>query len=679
MKAIHFLITLAAAGTLAAQDKGPTTELPYSPSLDVSSMDNDANPCDDFYRYSCGNWNKNNPIPSDQASWDVYSKLAYDNERFLCGLLEQAAKNPTDRTPAQQKIGDYYHSCMAEDVIEKAGAAPLDDRLQQIAKITSPAGVVRFAAAQHRLGAGDNLLFGFSSGQDFENSQSVIAFASRGALGLPDRDYFTKTDAKSVEIRAKYAGHIARMFGMIGEDSKAARSHAEQVLAIETALANAMLTRVEMRNPHNLLHKLSRKQLEALSPSLEWNALLREVGQERVQVVNVEEPAFYQALEKQLHTTGVDAWKSFLRWNVIRDSAQYLSKPFVQAHFEFYGKYLRGIPELQPRWRRCVRWVDRDLGEALGQVFVARTFTPATKERTLAMTKAVEAAMEEDLKTLPWMGEATRQQALQKLHTIVNKIGYPDKWRDYSSVEIRPTDFAGNVTRAAHFEYHRQLAKIGKPLDRGEWGMTPPTVNAYYNPQMNDINFPAGVLQPPLYDPKLDDAPNYGDTGATIGHELTHGFDDEGRQFDAQGNLKDWWTARDAEEFERRAKCISDQYSGYTVIDDIKINGKLTLGEDVADLGGTLIAYNAWKRVTQGMNLQPVGGLTPEQRFFVGMAQWACGDMRPELKRERAIIDPHSPLEYRVNGVVSNLPEFAGAFGCKVGQKMVRENACRVW
>jgi putative endopeptidase len=673
------LLLLAAASTLAAQPTGALTQLPYSPSLDPSSMDLSANPCEDFYRYACGSWLKNNPMPPDQASWDVYGKLAFDNERFLRGLLEEAAKPSPGRTPSEQKIGDYYYACMDEAAVEKAGVSPIQERLDQIGKLTTRRGIVEFAAAQHRSGTGVELLFGFSSSQDLEHAQDVIGFATRGDLGLPDRDYYTKTDPKSVEIRARYVDHMARMFGLMGDDQPSARAHAEQVMALETTLAKSMLTRVELRNPHNLLHKMTRAQLRNLSPSLRFDDFLKQVGQENLQVVNVTEPAFYKALEKQLKAQDVENWKSFLRWNLIRDNASFLSTPFVQANFEFYGKYLRGTPELKPRWRRCVGWVDHDLGEALGQVFVAKTFTPETKARALAMTKEIEAAMEEDLKTLPWMGPATREQALLKLHTIVNKIGYPDKWRDYSALTIRADDFFGNAERADHFEYYRQLAKIGKPLDRTEWDMTPPTVNAYYNPQMNDINFPAGVLQPPLFDPRMDDAPNYGNTGATIGHELTHGFDDEGRQFDAKGDLKDWWTAKDAEEFERRAKCVSDQYSQYTVIDDIKINGKLTLGEDVADLGGTMLAYIAWKHATRDLDLKPVGGFTPDQRFFIGMAQWACGDVRPEMKRERAITDPHSPLEYRINGVVSNMPEFSSAFGCKAGQKMVRANACRVW
>jgi endothelin-converting enzyme/putative endopeptidase len=673
------LLCVSAAALSAALAAQPISQLPYSPSLDTTSMDLAAKPCEDFARYACGNWSKTNPIPQDQASWDVYSKLAYDNERFLWGLLEEAAKPAPGRTAAQQKVGDFYHACMDEGAVEKAGLQPIRRNLDAIRSIQSLADLSRVVIAGHMDGSGEGTLFELASDQDFENSQNVITFAGRGELGLPDRDYYTKTDAKSVEIRAKYVEHMKLVFGLLGDSAAAAATHAAAVLAIETVLAKSMLTRVEMRDPHKLFHKLSRKEFAALAPALDWDGFFSAAGLGGVALVNVTEPAFYQALEQQLHARPIGDWQSFLRWNLIRGASPYLSSPFVNANFEFYSKYLRGVPEQRPRWRRCERWTDRNLGEALGQVFVAKTFTAETKARTLAMTREIELAMEKDLATLAWMGPETRQQALTKLHAIVNKIGYPDKWRDYSALEISPDDFAGDIRRASQFEYRRQLTKIGKPLDRGEWMMTPPTVNAGYNPQMNDIMFPAGVLQPPLFDPKLDDAPNYGNTGATIGHELTHGFDDEGRQFDAQGNLKDWWTEKDAAEFERRAKCVSDQYSGYIAVDDIHINGKLTLGEDVADLGGTMLAYYAWKHASAGQQLETVGGLTPDQRFFIGMAQWACGDARPEMKREWALTDPHSPLEYRINGVVSNMPQFAQAFSCKVGQPMVRQAACRVW
>jgi putative endopeptidase len=393
----------------------------------------------------------------------------------------------------------------------------------------------------------------------------------------------------------------------------------------------------------------------------------------------VTEPEFFKAVDQEIRDLPLPAWKAYLRWHAVHSRAPYLSRRFVDEDFDFFRKTLRGVSELPPRWKRCVRYVDRDLGEALGQEFVRRTFTPETKEKTVDMTRRIENAMEGEIKSLDWMTEATKQRALEKLHAIANKVGYPDRWRDYSSLKVARGDLYGNATRGAAFESSRQLAKIGKPVDRGEWGMTPPTVNAYYNPQMNDINFPAGVLQPPLYDPKLDDAPNYGNTGSTIGHELTHAFDDEGRQFDAHGNLKDWWTPEDAKAFEERIQCVRDQYARYTIVDDIKINSKLTSGEDVADLGGTLLAYIAWKDAVAGKQLQPADGFTPDQRFFIGFAQWACENQRPENLRVNAITNPHSPGKYRINGVVADLPQFQQAFACRAGQPMVREKACRVW
>jgi len=644
-------------------------------------MDTSVQPCEDFYRYSCGNWSKKNPIPADQASWDVYGKLAYDNERLLWGILDQAAKGGVGRGDSERKIGDYFQACMDEPAVERAGLQPIASALKRIAAIQSLADLAKAVTAGHADGTGSGTLFNISSDQDLENSQSVIAFANRGALGLPDRDYYTKTDAKSVEIRKKYVAHMASVFELLGDSAYNAASKARLVMAIETELASSMLTRVELRDPHKLLHKMDRKAFQALTPSFAWDGFFPALGLEGAQTMNVTEPAFYQALEKSLRAHKIADWRAFLRWNLIRDASPYLSSAFVNANFEFYSKYLRGVPEQQPRWRRCVRWTDRDLGEVLGQVFVAKTFTPETKARTVAMTKEIELAMENDLKQLPWMGDETRKRALEKLHSIVNKIGYPDKWRDYSALTISPTDFGGNVLRASQFEDRRQLAKIGKPLDRTEWGMTPPTVNAYYNPQMNDINFPAGVLQPPVYDRKMDDAPNFGDTGGTIGHELTHGFDDEGSQFDAKGNLKDWWTKDDREKFDARTKCVDDQYSSYVAVDDLHVNGKLTLGENVADLGGEILAFMAWQSKTKDMNLQSVDGLTPEQRFFVGFAQWDCANERPDDLRVRVATDPHSPAKYRINGVVVNMPEFAKAFACKAGQPMVRaaEKTCKVW
>ncbi len=681
MRLVPASFLLVIPGLFAQQ---PLTSLPYTPGLDLHAMDRSAQPCENFYQYSCGTWVKDNPIPPDQARWDVYSKLTYENQLFLWGLLQQAGQTGAARTPDEQKTGDLFHACMDESAVEKAGAAPLDATLRQIAALKSLEALPAFLAHQHLTLYASSMLFEFGSNQDYADSSSVIAFADAGGLGLPDRDYYTKTDAKSEEIRQKYLAHIAQMFQLLGDSPEAAAAGAKTVMRIETALAKASLTRVERRDPYKLFHKMTPAALQALTPSFRWNEYLTAlqapaIGQIQIKEINVAQPAFYRELELQLKTSSLDDIKTYLRWHLVHAKARFLSPAFVEADFNFSSKYLRGVTAMQPRWKRCVQLVDHTLGEALGQVFVAKTFTPDTKARTLAMTNEIESAMRSEIEGLSWMSPATKQQALLKLRGITNKIGYPDKWRDYSSVEIRPDDFLGDVERAVAFEARRDLNKIGKPVDRTEWQMSPPTVNAYYDPQMNDINFPAGVLQPPLFDPKMDDAPNYGNTGATIGHELTHGFDDEGRQFDAKGNLHDWWTKSDAAAFQQRADCVSDEYSQFKIVDDIKINGKLTMGEDVADLGGTLLAYIAWKAATKDKALPSIDGLTPDQRFFIGMAQWACGSERPENLRVSAITNPHSPNEYRVNGVVSNMPEFQSAFSCKLGQPMVREKACKVW
>ncbi len=452
-------------------------------------------------------------------------------------------------------------------------------------------------------------------------------------------------------------------------------------MRIETALAKASLTRVDRRDPYKIYHHTEPAKLKTLVPGFDWDGYFAAVGGRPGAWLNVSEPAFFGELGARLKSEPLADVKTYFRWSLVSANSDYLSKAFVDEHFAFYRGYLRGVKEAQPRWKKCVGRVDRDLGEALGKEFADRTFPPETKAKTVAMTNLVVAAMKQRIEGLDWMSAKTKAQAIDKLGKIRNKVGYPDVWRDYSTLAVRRGDFYGNVKRAIVFETKRQLAKIGKPVDRGEWGMTPPTVNAYYNPSMNDINFPAGVLMPPLYDPRLDDAPNYGNTGSTIGHELTHGFDDEGRQFDGDGNLRDWWTKEDGEEFEKRANCVRDQYSSYVIVDDIKITGKLTSGEDIADLGGTILAWAAWKEATKNAKLQPADGLTPEQRFFVGLAQWACENQRPENLRVMAATNPHSPGKYRINGVVVNMPEFASAFQCKEGAALVKqpENVCKVW
>jgi endothelin-converting enzyme/putative endopeptidase len=678
MKHSSLLALLFLPVWMKAQDH-PLTSLPYTPSLDVGFMDRSANPCVDFAKFACGNWLKQNPIPADQSRWDVYAKLGNENQRYLWGILDAAAKPVAGRSANEQKIGDYFGACMDEAAVDKASATPLRADLDAIERMKDLSDLPPLLARLHLVSEQVSPLFGFGSSQDYADSSRVIAFATASGLGLPDRDYYVKTDAKSQETRAKYLDYMARVFGLLGDNAAAAKSEAQTVMAIETALAQASLTRVEKREPHNLFHKLTAAQLAQLTPSFHWAVYWKAAALPAQAEVNVTEPKFFEEVERLLKSRSMADWKQYLRFHLAREKSPYLSAPFVRAGFDFYSKYLRGVSEMQPRWKRCVRYVDNDLGEALGQIFVAKTFSPETKARALAMTQQIEKAMEGELQRLDWMGPETKRQAMEKLRVVANKIGYPNRWRDYSALRIVRGDFAGNRDRATMFESKRQLDKIGKPVDRTEWQMTPPTVNAYYDAQMNDINFPAGVLQPPLFDPRMDDAPNYGNTGATIGHELTHGFDDEGRQFDAKGNLRDWWTAQDSTQFEKRAACVVNQYAQYTVVDNIKINSKLTEGEDVADLGGTLLAYIAWKAATQGQSLRAVDGFTPDQRFFIGMAQWACGDERPESKRVTAITDPHSPLEYRINGVVSNLPEFQKAFSCKAGQAMVRTQACKVW
>jgi endothelin-converting enzyme/putative endopeptidase len=682
MKKLVLLLAAAASslGVASAQTpERPLSSFPYTPGLDVNAMDKSADPCVDFYKYTCGGWMANNPIPPDQAKWDVYAKLTQDNQRYLWGILEELAGKTTGRDATQQKIGDYFAACMDEATVEKLGSTPLQPYLRRIEGMASKSDIPRVVAELHLATGATGLFFAFGSNQDFADSTQVIAFAGGGGLGLPDRDYYVKDDDRSKEIRAQYLAHIARMLGLLGETADEAALNAGKIMVIETSLAQATLTRVDKRDPYKLFHKMDLKGLRATAPRFGWDAYLRALGLARLNTFNVTEPAFFQELDRQLAGHSLTDLKTYMRWHVTNAVAPLLSSAFANENFEFFGKTLRGVPQLKPRWKRCAILVDSQLGEALGQEFVRRAFSPELKGKALRMTRQVEDAMAKDIESLDWMGPETRKRALEKLRAIVNKIGYPDKWRDYRSVVVKRGDFFGNAERATRFEAKRDLAKIGKPLDRGEWSMTPPTVNAYFNAQMNDINFPAGVLQPPLYDPKMDDAPNYGNTGGTIGHELTHGFDDQGRQFDARGNLKDWWTPEDGDAFKTRARCIVDQYSQYTIVDDIKINGELTNGEDIADLGGLILAWMAWKVETAGKPLGPREGLTPEQRFFVGYAQWACENDRPENLRVKAITDPHSPGKYRVNGLVVNMPEFERAFSCQPGQPMVGAKRCRVW
>jgi putative endopeptidase len=655
----------------------PLQAMPYSPSLDITSLDRSVDPCVDFYKFSCGGWMKNNPIPSDQASWDVYSKLANENQQFLWGILVEDAK-ATNRTPVQQKVGDYFAACMNTSAIDALGDKPVQAELARIDELKTRPELLAALTRLHHEYAG-SFFFGSGTDQDAINSSVIIAAVGAGGLGLPDRDYYLKTDDKSIKIREQYVAYIRQLLALTGEPTAKTKADADAILHIETALAKGSLTRVDLRDPHKTYHMMTVAELAKVAPSIDWPLYFKTQNAAGVEKLNVSQPEFMKAVEAELSTEDLAALRAYLRFHLLTAAAPYLAHPFEQTNFDFYSKTLRGIPVMPPRWKTCTRAVDRNLGEALGQEFIRRTFSADMKARTQLMTEQIETAMQHEIENLPWMSPATKQEALRKLHAIRNKIGYPEHWRDYSTLEVKPDDYAGNAVRAYRFEDARQWHKLGKPVDLNEWGMTPPTVNAYFNPQMNDINFPAGVLQPPLYDSKLDDAPNYGNTGGTIGHELTHAFDDEGRQFDAKGNLRDWWTPEDAKGFEDRINCIRDQYAGYVIVDDTHINSKLTSGEDVADLGGELLAYIAWKKQTEGVKLTDVEGFTPDQRFFVGMAQWACENERPENLRVHAATDPHSPGFARINGVVSNMPEFQKAFGCKASQPMVHAPSCRVW
>ena len=677
------LLLVIVPGTSAQRSpaqKAQEPVLPYYPSLDLRSMDRSIDPCVNFYEYSCGGWKKNNPIPGDQTSWSVYGKLYQDNLNFLRAILDEAAVDSPERDLVTKEIGDFYAACLDEAAVERRGIAPVQNELDAIARLKSAQDLARLIA-RLQMAYGHVILFNSGSMQDPDNSEQVIAEIDQGGLGLPDRDYYTKEDEKSKETRARYLEHVERVFGLMGENEEAAKKNAATVMHLESDLAKASMTRVDRRDPYKLKHKMKVEELGTLAPRFDWKAFFGEAQYPEFQILNVNTPDFFKEVSTLLAREPLDDWKTYLRFHVVDSASPYLSSKFVDENFNFYRKYLRGVKEQQPRWKRCVSYTDHNLDDALGRAYVAKMFSPALKESTLDMVRRIENAMAARIQQLDWMSPQTKEQALLKLHGIRNKIGYPDKWRDYSSIKLARDDFAGNVQRAAAFESRRQVNKIGKPVDHGEWEIPPPTVDAYYDPQMNDINFPAGVLQPPLYDAKMDDAPNYGDTGGTIGHELTHGFDDEGSQYDAKGNLRNWWTKDDRDKFEARTKCVEDQYGGYIVVDDIHINSKLTLGEDVADLGGEILAYMAWQDATKDKDLKPIDGLTPEQRFFIGFAQWDCSNERPEDLRVRAATDPHSPSEYRINGVLVNMPEFEKAFGCQPGQPMTkpREKVCKVW
>jgi putative endopeptidase len=662
--------------------------------FDPNLVDQSLEPCNDFYKYSCNKWLTSNPIPPDQVFWSTGSGLELWNEGILRDTLEASSKSDASRSPVQQKIGDYWAACMDESGIESAGLKSLQPELDRIAALKSKKDITLEIAHLHHLypGAwegGDNQsnspLFGFTGQQDYDNASMVVAQIDQGGLTLPNRDYYLNKDEKSKALLAKYRAHVQKMFVLGGESESQASTDADTVIELETALAQAQMDNIKRRDPKNINNKMSLAQVRSLTPSIDWDAYLKAVKAPVSDHYIVTSPDFFRAEDKLLAAHPLDHWKAYLRWQAIHHSAPFLTKALVDENFDFFSHTLAGAEQQLPRWRRCVHGADRDLGEALGQAYVDKAFPPESKARTLQMVHSIEAALSSDIQSLSWMSPATKEQAIVKLKGIEDKIGYPSHWRDYSSVQISRDSYLGNVGQASSFEFERWVAKIGKPVDRAEWTMTPPTINAYYDPQLNTINFPAGILQPPFFDSTKDDAVNFGAIGMVIGHEIIHGFDDQGRKFDAKGNLRDWWTAEDAKQYDERGKCISDEYT-QDVPDagpGVKQNGLLTQGEDTADNGGIHLTYNALEASLkqQGKSMDDKGpdGWTYRQRFFLSYAYSWCASIRPQIASVVVTTDPHSLPVFRINNVVSNMSEFQQAFSCKSGQKMVRANACRVW
>ena len=680
LRVVLAAIALSALIASAQTAENSNSSKKPAPGFSIDAIDKSVDPCVDFYQYACGNWLKNTEIPADQPEWVSFIELDDRNKDVLREILEKASVESANRTPIEQKIGDFYGACMDEKAADAKGIEPLKPELDKIAAVKDKATLIDVIAHGHMIGAG--ALFNFYSNSDLHNADQVIAYIDQGGLTLPDRDYYIKDDPKQVEMRKNLTDYVTQVFTLAGQTADQAADSAKTVLRIETALAKAEMDRTLRRDPKNRDHKMKTDEATALAPNFYLTRYFKDVNAPAFSDLNVSNPDFFKQVNGVIESESLDSLKTYATWHMLHAAAPWLSKPFVDANFKL-TQALTGQGEIQARWKRCIDATDGALGEALGARYVDVTFGPDGKARMLKMVDALEVSLDQDIKDLPWMSDTTKKQAKVKLQAIRNKIGYPDVWRDYSSLTIERGDLMGNFLRANEFESKRQVAKIGKPLDRKEWGMTPPTVNAYYSGSRNEIVFPAGILQPPFFDKSMDDAVNMGGIGVVIGHELTHGFDDQGRKFDPQGNLRDWWTEEDGKEFEKRAGCIADEYGNFVAVDDQKLNGKLTLGENTADNGGARIALAALEHMMvadqTGKAREKIDGYTPEQRFFLGFGRVWCEKRRPEFSRMLVKVDPHSPGKYRVNGVVQNMPEFQKAWGCKAGQAMVAENSCHVW
>ncbi len=649
--------------------------------FDVSNMDKNTAACTDFFQFADGAWLTKTQIPAAYSSWGSFNVLAENNRKTLHDILEEAAKKTNAvKGSNEQKIGDFYASCLDETRREAEGMKPLVPELARIDKIQDAKGVVEEIAYLHRHGV--PTLFSYGSLPDLKNTSMVLAFAGQGGLSLPNRDYYTKTDEKSVKLREDFVKHMTNMFQLVGDSPEQANKNAQSVLAFETRLAQNSRTPIELRDPTTQYHLMNQAQLKELTSNFSWDEYRRNAGAPITGDINVAHPEFFTAVNKMLGEVPVSDWKTYLRWDLITSAAPSLSSKFETENFNFFGKVLEGRKEQLPRWRRCVSATDANLGEALGQVYVTRAFTAESKARMRTMVANLISSFRERLNKLNWMSDETRKQAIVKLEAFGQKIGYPDKWIDYSSLNVSRDSYLANVMRASEFGQIRDFNKINKPVDRKEWGMTPPTVNAGYNPLNNDISFPAGILQAPFFNPDADDAINYGAIGAVIGHEITHGFDDQGAEFDSQGNLKNWWTPADKKNFDERTDCVVKQFDSFEAEPGLHLQGKLVSGESIADLGGLYVAYDAFQKSLQGKpRPADIDGFSPEQRFFLGWAQVWAEKYTPEWVRFQTQSDPHPLSRFRVNGPLSNMPKFAEAFQCKVGDAMVREDAkrCQIW
>ncbi len=684
MKFKHTLLAGAAiVGMASCQDSGKKaegTEAAARKLLDPANMDTTVRPGDNFFLYANGAWLKNNPIPGDQTRWGSFNELQENNYKALHELLDAAAANKNAAAgSADQKVGDLYRSGMDSAAADKAGITPLNPELAKIDAITDANSLLNYIATAYSEGNGQ--VFGFYVGPDDKNVTQQITQFMQGGIGMPDRDYYFDKDERTTKIRDAYKVYQVKMLGLMGVDSTAAKKDAAEIYALEEKLAAASLTRVEMRDPYKLYNKFSLDGFSALTPGIDWKTMYTNMKVPAQDSCIVATTKFFGEFAKQLKATPIDVWKKYLKFHTTNDMAPFLSSNLSDARFDFYGTTVRGQKTQKPRWQRVLGTVDGSVGELLGQMYVEKHFKPEAKQRMMELLKNLQDTYAERIKRLDWMSDVTKQKALAKLNTFIKKIGYPDKWRDYSKLEIKGNDYVKNIMAASAFEYNYMINKLGKPVDKTEWGMTPPTVNAYYNPAFNEIVFPAGILQYPFFEMDADDAVNYGGIGAVIGHEITHGFDDQGRQYDAEGNLNDWWTADDAKKFTEKANVVINQFNGYTVLDSVHVNGQLTLGENLADLGGLAIAYEAFKKTKQGQGTEKIDGFTPDQRFFLSWAQVWRANTTPEELASRIKTDPHSPNNWRCNSPLSNMDEFYKAFNVQPGDKMFRpENErAKVW